>query len=81
MVPLLVQRPKWFKSARDLKVGDLVLFKKQDNVLSNKWTVVMSKDGLIRRAKVRYYNASEDKIRFTDRAVRSKSFQLRTIIC
>ena len=77
LVPLLVQQPKWFKSSRDLKVGDLVFFKKKDNVLSNKWTVgvveevVKSKDGLIRRVEVRYYNSGEDRIRFTDRAARS----------
>ena len=33
--------------------------------------VEKSNDGLIRRAEVRYYNILENKIRFTDRAVRS----------
>ena len=59
LVPLLVQQPKWFKSSQDLKVGDLVFFKKKDNILLNKLTIGIveevdkSKDGLIRRVEVR----------------------------
>ena len=76
-MPLLVPQQKLFKSTQYLKVGDLVFFKKQDNVIWNEETarliedVGKSKDGLIRRVEVRYYNGSENKIRFTDRAVRS----------
>ena len=76
--------PKWFKHDRDIKAGDVVFFRKLDGPLGGGWsigvvdTVEVSKDGLVRRAKVRYVNPGEvrdDGVRvadrITDRAVRS----------
>ena len=77
MVPKLIPQPKWFRESPELQPEDVVYFQKVDNVLSSKWTVgqvdslVRSKDGVVRRAFVRYYNHNENEARFTDRAVRS----------
>ena len=89
-VPKLMFRPKWFKTDRDLLVGDLVYFVKKDGALNNKWTmgvvesVVRGRDGIIRKAIIKYCNSSEQKLsmsknqtqddssfpRYTERAVR-----------
>ena len=77
MVPKLIPQPKWFKESPELQPEDVVYFQKVENVLSSKWTVgqidslVRSKDGVVRRAFVRYYNFGENEARVTDRAVRS----------
>ena len=77
MVPKLVPQPKWFKESPELKPGDIIYFQKTENELSSDWTVGMvhyvtrSKDGVIRRVCVKYFNHKENKPRFTDRAVRS----------
>jgi len=77
MVPRLMKMNKWFNTNAQLKVGDIVYFKKEENELSNSWTVgmisevVKGKDGAVRRAVLRYQNFSEDQPRFTDRAARS----------
>ena len=42
-VPRLMNCPKWFSTAHDIKICDVVLFLKQDGV--NK--IVLSKDGVI----------------------------------
>ena len=34
-VPKLMHHPKWFQTDRDVKVGDVVLFSKQENQLSS----------------------------------------------
>ena len=76
VVPRLISQPKWFKIDRDLKEKDLVYFQKNDSPLSSTWTigqvdqVVVSRDGYIRRAVVKYYNSGENHPQFTDRAVR-----------
>jgi hypothetical protein len=76
-VPKLVDQPKWFKSDRDLKVGDVVLFLKQESELCNTYqygmvhSLVVGRDGLIRKVEVRYRNSSESADRFTWRATRS----------
>ena len=55
--------PKWFKHNRDLNFGDVVFLRKEDGVFGGRWTigevdtVLKSKDGLVRRAKVHYVNA------------------------
>ena len=55
----------------------MVLFQKEENELSSKWTlgkivaVEKSRDGLVRRATVQYQNPTEDFSRTTDRATRS----------
>ena len=76
MVPRLIHQPKWFKIDKDLKQGDLVYFQKTESALSSPWTIgqvdqiITSRDGLIRRAIVKYFNATENFPRFSDRAVR-----------
>ena len=88
-VPKLMFQPKWFKSDRDIVVGDLVFFVKKDGDLDSKWTLGMvesvdkGRDGVIRRAIIKYCNSSEQKLsldqkdgqdstfpRYTERTVR-----------
>ena len=77
MIPKLMKMNKWFDTKSQLKIGDVVFFRKVENELSSEWTVgiisdiVKSKDDIIRRVEVKYQNAKEDKPRFTDRAARS----------
>ena len=78
-LPKLIPTPKWFKDSPELKPNDIVYFQKVANEMSdsNKWTVgqvenvIRSKDGVVRRATIRYHNHGENVPRFTDRAVRS----------
>ena len=76
-VPKLLFRPKWFKDECDLKVGDLVYFQKSESELSSNWTLGMiaelerSRDGLIRKAKIKYRNATESEDITTRRSVRT----------
>ena len=76
-VPKLIPQPKWFKDSPELKPEDVVYFQKSESDLTSKWTVgqidsiIRSKDGVIRRAWVRYHNSGEKDARLSDRAVRS----------
>ena len=76
VVPRLIHQPKWFKKEKDLKEGDLVYFQKKESALDSAWTVgqvdqiIASRDGLIRRAIVKYFNAGEKQPRLSDRSVR-----------
>ena len=71
-----MHHPKWFQTDRDVKVGDVVLFLKQENQLSSTYQYGMisdlskSSDEKIRKATVRYRNSTEAVDRFTNRAVR-----------
>ena len=75
-VPKLMHHPKWFQTDRDIKVGDIVLFLKQENQLSSTYQYGMisdlsrSSDDKIRKATVHYLNSTEAVHRFTNRAVR-----------
>ena len=77
VLPTLIPQPKWYTSSPELKVDDVVYFRKSESDLDSKWTVGQvdtierSKDGAVRRAKIRYYNYGENNCRFTDRCVRS----------
>ena len=77
MIPKLIPQPVWFKSSPELKPSDIIYFQKVSSDLSGQWTlgqvedVTRSKDGVIRRANIRYTNAGENGAKFTDRAVRS----------
>ena len=77
MIPKLMKMHKWFDGKAELKVGDIIYFRKTESELSSKWTVgkvseiVKGKDGIIRRCTVQYQNSTEDRPRFTDRAARS----------
>ena len=76
VVPRLIHQPKWFKITEHLKDHDLVYFQKDESDLAASWTlgqvdqVIVSRDGLIRRAVIKYYNAGDDRHHLTDRSVR-----------
>ena len=76
-IPKLLFKPKWYKSDVDLKVGDIVYFKKEESKVVTPWVLGMvdslekSKDGLIRKVLIKYRNASESQDRFTRRNVRT----------
>ena len=75
-VPKLMHHPKWFQTDRDIKVGDVVLFSKQESQLSSTYQYGMisdlsrSSDDKICKATARYRNSTEAVDRFTNRAVR-----------
>ena len=75
-VPKLIVQPKWFKSDENLKVGDIVLFLKQDSTISSNYqygivdTVHQGRDKNIRRVTLRYRNNTENIDRTTTRSVR-----------
>ena len=77
VVPRLISQPKWFRIDKDFKEKDLVYFQKEESELGSTWTIVQvdqviaSKDGLIRRAVIKYFNPNENHPRFTDRAART----------
>ena len=73
VVPKLIRQPKWFKTDKHLKPGDLVYFEKDPSKLSSVWImgrvdqIIRSADGLIREAKVAYRNHKESFNRLTGR--------------
>ena len=80
MVAKLIQETnaKWFRSSEDLKVDDVVYFRKAEgSVIKGEWTVgavesvKFGRDGLVREATVKYCNPSENIPRYTTRAARS----------
>ena len=70
-----MHHPKWFQTDRDVKVGDVVLFLKQENQLSSTYQYGMisdllkSSDEKILKATVRYRNSTEAVDRFTNRTM------------
>ena len=76
-VPVLIEQPKWFKSSTALKVGDVVLFLKNEKELETTYQYGMvskvhpSSDGLIRSVDVDYQNYNENVRRTTKRGVRN----------
>ncbi len=76
-VPKLMDQPKWFRSDRDLMIGDIVLFLKQDSAICTEYrygiveSVEHSRDGKIRKVQVRYRNHDEKTNRYTYRSSRS----------
>ena len=75
-VPTLVRQPKWFKTDRNIRVGDVVLFTKSDKEFEKIYhygiiiATFESKDGLIRVVEVQYQNSNENVKRTTKRCVR-----------
>ena len=73
----LVARPKWFRNDEDIKVGDVVLFRRVEGGLSGEYRygmvdeVFRGPDNRIRSVIVRYRNSNEGISRKTFRAVRS----------
>lgn len=76
-MPSLVEQPKWYKTERDLNVGDIVLFSKEEKEIRTNYQfgivvdVEVGRDGVVRKAKVKYKNSNESTYRETFRAVRS----------
>ena len=75
-VPNLVFQPKWFRSDRDPKIGDVVLFLKSDKEFEMLYQYGMitdtkvSRDGKIRQLDIMYQNSNEKTKRFTTRGTR-----------
>ena len=77
-LPKLVPQPKWYRNDHDIRVGDVVLFKKVETVLAGAYQYGMveevrksSSDGVIRAVVIRYRNSTEQEDRTTVRALRS----------
>ena len=74
-VPRLMNHPKWFSTDHDIKICDVVLFLKQDRVLSNGYQydlvneIVPSKDGVVCKVIVPYRNHQENVDQYTTRSV------------
>ena len=78
VVPKIMPKPKWFRTNEHLKVGDVILFAKDESSLTSgsyRYGMVesirRSEDGRIRSITVRYRNSAEAIDRTTIRAVRS----------
>ena len=75
-VPTLVPQPKWFKTDRNISVGDVVLFSKSDKEFENDYqygivkSTHVSRDGLVRSVEIEYQNNTENSKRVTTRGVR-----------
>ena len=73
----LMDQPKWFKTDRDLAVGDIVLFLKNEDDFRGKYQIGMvhdierTRDGVIRKVWVSYRNHQENGDRLTHRAARA----------
>ena len=71
-----MDHPKWFDSDKDLEKGDIILFLKHENSLSNQYQYGMvenvhkSIDGKVRSVDVKYRNHNENVDRLTHRAAR-----------
>ena len=77
LVPKLMFAPKWFKTDRDLELGNLVYFQKDpDNTFDTKWVIgkvdeiERGRDGVIRIVTVKYFNGQDKTPQFTKRTVR-----------
>ena len=75
-LPKLMYQPKWIQNSHHVKKGDVVFFLKQDSSLQTKYqygkvkSVVIGRDGLIRKVYVKYRNFKEHTDRETFRSVR-----------
>ena len=76
-VPTLMHHPKWFIDDRDVRVGDVVLFiKEEGHNIGGLYQYGMihktekGRDDKVRKVSVRYRNHKDKVDRFTNRAVR-----------
>ena len=75
-VPKLMAQKKNYKNDRDLKVDDIVYYQKKESELSSPWVigrvdqVVRGRDGIIRKAYIKYTNPKESIQRVTERSAR-----------
>ena len=64
-------QPEWYSSDDNLKVGDVVYFRKETGVLAGPWTIGMvdtairGQDDHVRELDIRYQNSAENKHRIT----------------
>ena len=71
-----MDKPKWYTTDRDMNICDVVLFLKQEGALAKTYQYGMvheierGKNGLIRKALIKYRNNTENVDRFTWRSVR-----------
>ena len=77
LVPKLMFAPKWFRTDKDLELGNLVYFQKDpDTTFDTKWVVgkvdeiERSRDGIIRMVTVKYFNGQDKTPQYTKRTVR-----------
>ena len=69
-------QPKWFKSDRHPKVGDVILFLKSEKEFDKQYQygiisdLKISRDGKIRQIEIEYQNFSENVKRKTNRGTR-----------
>ena len=74
---IATQQPKWYSSDNNLKVGDVVYFRKETGVLAGPWiigmidTAIRSRDNLVREVDIRYQNSTENTHRTTRRSART----------
>lgn len=65
-LPTITRRTKWFKSARNISVGDIVLIV-DENLPRNTWpmgrvqSVIAGKDHIVRRATVKTQHGTLDR--------------------
>ncbi|XP_066914399.1 uncharacterized protein [Clytia hemisphaerica] len=75
-VPKITYQPKWFINDRDIMVGDIVLFLKNDSLINSTYQygivreLFPGRDSKVRKVKVAYKNHNESVFRETNRAVR-----------
>ena len=77
-VPKVMFKPKWYKTDVDLKIGDVVFFPKstdsdgkdEDWIIGRVCGLDRGRDGIIRKALVKYRNASEAQDCETERSIR-----------
>ena len=75
-LPVLMFQPKWYKTSHHIKVGDIVLFTKQESSLKAKYqygivdSMERDKDGIVRKVRVKYCNVTESTHRYTNRSTR-----------
>ena len=75
-VPSLMFQPKWYKSDRHPKIGDVVLFLKSEKEFDKQYQygiiagLKVSRDGKIRQVEVEYQNFNENVKRTTCRGTR-----------
>ena len=75
-VPKLMAQKKNYRNDRDLEVDDIVYYQKKESELSSPWVigrvdqVVRGRDGIIRKAFIKYTNPKESIQRVTERSAR-----------
>ena len=75
LVPKLMEQPKWFRSDRDVKIWDVVLFIKNESSVVNTYQygmvheIELRRNGIIWKVAVKYRNSIKNMDHFTTLAV------------